>query len=126
MSKFFQRWKSQVETQIGLKGRPCIGYKILHEDGNYDIDHKMLANVSQPKNDQDATTKLYVDSFRRDLEEGLLQQRSCIDELIAGIRSFTSNLNEEYKANSDVMHQLSTDILLLSEEVKLVRDAFKI
>ena len=45
----------------GAKGQAGVGYK-LTSDGNYDIDGKLLTNVSQPVDGRDAATKTYVES----------------------------------------------------------------
>ena len=44
----------------GEQGLPGIGFK-LTDDGNFDVDGKRLADVSQPVDSRDATTKAYVD-----------------------------------------------------------------
>ena len=45
----------------GAKEQAGVGYK-LTSDGNYDIDGKLLTNVSQPVDGRDAATKTYVES----------------------------------------------------------------
>ena len=50
----------QVSAGPGRKGLPGVGFKLLDNVGNFDIDSKRLANVAQPVGDNDAVTKVYV------------------------------------------------------------------
>ena len=57
----------QLETSSGTgqgergePGLPGIGFN-LTDDGNFDLDSKRLTDVADPVDDQDATTKKYVD-----------------------------------------------------------------
>ena len=53
----------QVSGGPGQKGQPGIDFKILDNEGNFDIDNKRLANISQPVSDNDAVTKVYVNQY---------------------------------------------------------------
>ena len=44
----------------GIQGAPGVGFS-LTEDGNYDINGKILTNVGAPNSNTDAATKKYVD-----------------------------------------------------------------
>ena len=44
-----------------VKGLPGVGFK-LTDDGDYDIQNKKLRNVASPQTNNDATTKIYVDT----------------------------------------------------------------
>ena len=44
-----------------VKGLPGVGFK-LTDDGDYDIQNKKLTNVSEPHDNNDGSTKKYVDS----------------------------------------------------------------
>ena len=64
----------KVSGGPGRKGQPGIGFKILDNEGNFNIDSKRLANVAQPVSDNDAVTKVYVN-------EAISEQESNIDSI---------------------------------------------
>ena len=51
---------SSSTTTSPQGGLPGVGFK-LTDDGNYDIDGKLLTDVAEPVDSKDATTKAYVD-----------------------------------------------------------------
>ena len=56
---------TSTSTNTPQRGLPGVGFK-LTDDGNYDIDGKLLTNVSGPVNVNDATNKNYVDIQMQD------------------------------------------------------------
>lgn len=50
----------------GPTGRPGIGFN-LDSLGNFDISDKRITNLSHPINDNDASTKQYVDEIKTEL-----------------------------------------------------------
>ena len=80
----------------GQKGDPGIGFK-LTDDGNFDINGKLLTNVAGPVNGDDATNKTYVDIQNASQNIAIADKASKNDldsKLnLDGSNSMTSNLN---------------------------------
>ena len=80
----------------GQKGDPGIGFK-LTDNGNFNIDGKLLTNVAGPLNGDDATNKNYVDAENAKQNIAMADKASKNDldsKLnIDGSNSMTSNLN---------------------------------
>ena len=87
---------SSTTGQRGLPGLPGIGYK-LTADGNFDIDKKRLTNLADSINDNDATTKKYVDgeNTKQDVAIADKASKSDLDSKlnIDGSNSMTSDLD---------------------------------
>ena len=73
----------QLETSSGTgrgergePGLPGIGFN-LTDDGNFDLDSKRLTDVADPVDDQDATTKKYVDDH---IHSGAVSKKYVDDE----------------------------------------------
>ena len=84
---------SKNEPQRGLPG---VGFK-LTDDGNFDINGKLLTNVAEPVNGDDATNKNYVDiqNARQNIAIADKASKNNLDSKlnIDGSNSMTSNLN---------------------------------
>lgn len=72
----------------GQKGIPGVGFKLLDNEGNYDIDRKRLANVASPESDNDAVTlscanALYSDVYvsMGELESKLTDAEESLNRL---------------------------------------------
>ena len=98
----------QVSGGPGQKGQPGIGFKILDNEGNYDIDSKRLANVDQPISDNDAVTMVYVDKAISKQEANLLRIKSRfkwyssqISKISSLVQDIPRNLD---KTKSEVDH----------------------
>ena len=80
----------------GQRGDPGIGFK-LTDDGNFDINGKLLTNVAEPKDNTDASTKNYVDTENAKQDIAIADKASKSDlnsKLnIDGSNSMTSDLN---------------------------------
>ena len=80
----------------GSKGDPGIGFK-LTDNGNFNIDGKLLTNVAGPVNGDDATNKNYVDTenAKQDITIADKASKNDLDSKlnIDGSNSTTSNLN---------------------------------
>ena len=100
----------QVSGGPGQKGQPGIGFKILDNEGNFDIDNKRLANISQPVSDNDAVTKVYVN-------EALSKQESNID--------FIKSTLKRNKARSSRVVSLIQDVSADLDENKSEVDHLK-
>ena len=78
------------------RGLPGIGFK-LTDDGNFDINGKLLTNVAGPVNGDDATNKNYVDTENAKQDIAIADKASKSDlnsKLnIDGSNSMTSDLN---------------------------------
>ena len=98
----------QVSGGPGRKGQPGIGFKLLDNDGNFDIDSKRLANVAQPVSDNDAVTKVYFNEAISKQESNMnrfrsrLKRYSSQSSRISSIVSDTSRKIDE--TNSEVDH----------------------
>ena len=73
----------QLETSSGTgrgergePGLPGIGFN-LTDDGNFDLDSKRLTDLADPVDDQDATTKKYVDDH---IHSGAVSKKYVDDE----------------------------------------------
>lgn len=55
------------EDSIGPQGPPGVGFK-LTDDGNYDMNKKILKNVGEPIDLSDSVTKSYVENIQNDLK----------------------------------------------------------
>ncbi|KAF8769811.1 hypothetical protein HNY73_017420 [Argiope bruennichi] len=54
----------EEEIKQGSPGIPGIGFKLTN-DGNYDMESKLLKNVSHPLEGDDSSTKKYVDDLKK-------------------------------------------------------------
>ena len=61
---------------VGLRGPPGIGFK-LTDDGNYDMENKVLKNCHNPVDDQDVSTKHFVQT---ELEKNYFGLRQIIED----------------------------------------------
>ena len=52
------------ELERGPPGMPGVGFKLTN-DGNYDMEDKILKNCKNPEDDNDASTKKYVDDIKK-------------------------------------------------------------
>lgn len=59
------------EVKEGPPGIPGIGFK-LTEDGNYDMERKILKNVAEPSETTDCVTRNYTDSLHTQLRNDIL------------------------------------------------------
>ena len=59
----------------GQRGQPGIGFKILDDEGNYDIDGKRMANVGFPEGHNDTVAKAYVDKDVNTIRTSLADTR---------------------------------------------------
>ena len=70
----------------GQRGQPGIGFKILDDECNYDIDGKRMANVGFPEGDNDTVKKAYVDkdvnTIRASLVASCLGRVSCNEDTL--------------------------------------------
>ncbi|CAF4399852.1 unnamed protein product, partial [Rotaria socialis] len=48
-------------TIVNHRGPPGLGFKYLDEERNFDIENKRIANVASPIEENDVTTKIYID-----------------------------------------------------------------
>ena len=80
----------------GQKGDPGIGFK-LTDNGNFNIDGKLLTNVAGPVNGDDATNKNYVDTenAKQNIASADKASKSDLNSKlnIDGSNSMTSDLN---------------------------------
>ena len=87
---------TSTSTNKSHRGLPGIGFK-LTDDGNFDIDGKLLTNVAGPVNGDDATNKNYVDAenTKQDIAIADKASKNDLDSKlnIDGSNSITSDLN---------------------------------
>ena len=89
----------QVSGGPGQKGQPGIGFKLLDNEGNFDIDSKRLANVAQPVSDNDAVTKVYVD-------EVISKQESNINNIRTKVKRYSSRISRINSLVKDIPKDL--------------------
>lgn len=105
IDKFGRRTK-QIST-LTLRGRPGIGF-LLTSDGNYDIRHKTLKNVSDPVDGQDSATRGYVDN--RNVETKMLLMNTFEDKfhnLTEEIHKFKQSLEDIRRMNIEWVQKLA-------------------
>jgi len=79
----------------GPPGRDGIGFK-LTDDGNYDIDGKILTNLAEPKDNSDASTKNYVDTKNTQHIIAINSKAGKTDVILRdGTQSMKGNLDME-------------------------------
>ena len=87
---------TSTSTNEPQRGLPGIGFK-LTDDGNFDINGKLLINVAGPVNGDDATNKNYVDTENAKQDIAIADKASKSDLNskfnIDGSNSMTSDLN---------------------------------
>lgn len=59
------------EIKEGRPGPSGVGFKLTN-DGNYDIERKLLKNVADPREEGDSATKNYVDGNYNNLKEKII------------------------------------------------------
>jgi len=69
----FEATNKNTTNVHGVRGQPGIGFKFLDDEGNFDIDNKRLANLSDPIEDNDATPQVYVNRRVVRLENALMR-----------------------------------------------------
>jgi len=86
---------SSSTTTSSQRGLPGVGFN-LTGDGNYDIDGKRLTDVAEPKDNSDATTKLYVvtKNLQQDTAINSKAEKAAVI-LRDGTQSMKGNLNME-------------------------------
>ena len=84
----------QVSGGPGQKGQPGIGFKLLDNEGNFDIDSKRLAKVAQPVSGNDAVTKVYVDEAIINIKATLKRYSSRISRINSLVKDIPEDLDE--------------------------------
>ena len=85
------------------RGQPGIGFKILDDEGNYDIDGKRMANVGFPEGYNDTVTKAYV---YKDVNTIRTSLASCTgrvsgnEDKIMNIEDILERLSDEAKSRA--------------------------
>lgn len=94
-------------TTIIRQGLPGIGFKYLDEDGNFDIEDKRLANVANPQEEKDVTTKIYTDNL-------VTEVRSKVDETLKHTGNISKSIidlrkicvkDEEFKKTIETINE---------------------
>ena len=83
-----------TSTNKSQRGLPGIGFK-LTDDGNYDIDGKLLTNVAGPVNGYDATNKNYVDTENTKQDIAINDKASKSDPNLK-MNTDGSNINSDF------------------------------
>ena len=91
----------QVSSGPGRKGLPGVGFKLLDNEGNFDIDSKRLANVAQPVSDNDAATKVYVNEAISKYESNIDFIESRLNQNLARIKSRFYSLVKDIPGDLD-------------------------
>jgi hypothetical protein len=87
----------------GQKGVPGIGFKLLDDEGNYDLDGRRLANVATPEDDHDAVTLAYANELYSEAitsMSGLEAKFARVEEDLDEVKDVREGL-EVHKVNSD-------------------------
>ena len=100
----------QVSGGPGKKGQPGIGFKLLDNEGNFNIDSKRLANVAQPISDSDAVTKVYVN-------EAISKQESISDLLKARIKRNGTRTRSLQKQISKDLDETKSEVDSLQKKI---------
>lgn len=95
------------ELKQGPPGPSGIGFKLAN-DGNYDMEDKILKNCKNPIDDQDVSTKQFVsnelDNIYQSLKKAIESSKSNIDA------SFLSFVNETSKRIQELDKALRTEM----------------
>ena len=111
-------------TIVNHRGPPGLGFKYLDEERNFDIENKRIANVASPIEENDVTTKIYIDdkiiSITNKLDD-LGEQNINEVNLLKGeditLKNHIANLEEkviEIENLNKVLFDLNDKILVLS------------
>ena len=117
----------QVSAGPGRKGLPGVGFKLLDNVGNFDIDSKRLANVAQPVGDNDAATKVYVneaisknesniDFIESRLKQNLAHMKSRIFSLFKDIPGDLDEAKSEIDHIKSFCERMAKNIADIKEE----------
>ena len=106
----------QVSGGPGKKGQPGIGFKLLDNEGNFNIDSKRLANVAQPISDSDAVTKVYVN-------EAISKQESISDLLKERIKRIGTNTRSLQKKVSKDFDETKSEVDHLKNFCQVIENA---
>ena len=117
----------QVSGGPGRKGLPGVGFKLLDNEGNFDIDSKRLANVAQPVSDNDAVTKVYVneaiskhesniDFIESRLKQNLTHMKSRIFSLFKDIPGDLDEAKSEIDHLKSFCERMANNIADIKEE----------
>ena len=120
-------WSKQVSAGPGRKGLPGVGFKLLDNVGNFDIDSKRLANVAQPVGDNDAATKVYVneaisknesniDFIESRLKQNLAHMKSRIFSLFKDIPGDLDEAKSEIDHLKSFCERMANNIADIKEE----------
>ena len=116
-------------TIVNQRGPPGLGFKYLDEERNFDIENKRIANVASPIEENDVTTKIYIDdkiiSITNKLDD-LGEQNINEVNLLKGedimLKNHIANLEEkviEIENLNKVLFDLNDKILVLSNHYKI-------
>jgi len=101
------------DLKEGPPGPPGAGFR-LTDDGNYDMENKLLKNVKDPDEIQDAANKIYVDNKMVQLDENII---TAINEFGVENSKILKRLEDEHsKDKKDV----DNSILILTNGVENV------
>lgn len=96
------------------RGPPGIGFKHLDADGNFDINHKRLANVPDPIENGDAVNKNYSDLQRTKFREIMDSEYKNMSD------SFTATLEENKSLHRSMIDTLNDSINFQSRHIDSV------
>jgi hypothetical protein len=71
----------------GQKGAPGVGFKLLDDEGNYNIASKRLANVGSAVDDGDAINKLLASKMAEDLRGAMLDMKDMLKADVTAVNT---------------------------------------
>ncbi|GBM01915.1 hypothetical protein AVEN_114202-1 [Araneus ventricosus] len=102
----------EEEIKQGPPGIPGIGFKLTN-DGNYDMESKLLKNVLNPEEDNDSSTKKYVDDLRK---RCLIRNSSYFDAKRKFIRNVEDPIEESDATTKKYVDELRGNSLIHDED----------
>jgi chromosome segregation ATPase len=115
----------QSQGGPGQKGAPGVGFKLLDNDGNYDIDSKRLANVATPESGNDAVTLAYTNALYSDVFASMSDLDSKLKGVEEGFDVFDTLREDVYGRLEDVESSVD-EVAKVSDEVKEGLEEYKV
>lgn len=99
------------DLKEGPPGMPGIGFKLTN-DGNYDMEDKILKNCKNPEDDNDSSTKKYVDDIKK---KCLIRNNGYFDAKRKLIRNLEDPREE---ADASTKRYVDEELLAMKENMR--------
>lgn len=109
MAAYYPLYDNEIKE--GPLGPPGVGFKLTN-DGNYDMESKLLKNVLHPQEDNDSSTKKYVDDLKN---KCLIRNNGYFNARNKCIRNIATPLEDNDASTKKYVDELKDKSLIHDE-----------